>query len=123
MFLPDFLKKTIFLILLIYSIYSIGSTFWSIHTNVIEKDKEYQDKILGLKDERNKLQEKLNSINTDEFVEKEARTRLNMRKEGEEVFLITSNEAEKSEAVSYTETTDRFKKTRSNFDKWMELLF
>jgi cell division protein FtsB len=123
MFLPDFLKKTIFLILLIYSIYSIGSTFWSIHTNVIEKDKEYQDKILGLKDERNKLQEKLNSINTDEFVEKEARTRLNMRKEGEEVFLITSNEAEKSEVVSYTETTDRFKKTRSNFDKWMELLF
>lgn len=123
MFLPEFLKKSILVFLLIYSIYSIGSTFWSIHTNVIEKDKDYQSKILGLKDEKSKLEEKLSIINSDEFVEKEARTRLNMRKDGEEVYLISPKDAEKNENVSYTDTSEKIRKTATNFDKWMELLF
>jgi cell division protein FtsB len=123
MFLPEFLKKSILLVLLMYSIYSIGSTFYSIHSNVIQKDTEYKEKILGLKTEKENLEEKLKVINSDEFVEKEARTRLNMKKEGEEVFLISPKEAVKNEEVQYTETTAAFKKNTSNFDKWMELLF
>jgi cell division protein FtsB len=123
MFLPDFLKKSILLVLLIYSIYSIGSTFYSIHSNVIQKDNEYKEKILGLKTEKSNLEEKLQVINSDEFVEKEARTRLNMKKEGEEVYLISSKEAPKSEEVKYTETTAKMNKNLSNFDKWMDILF
>lgn len=123
MFLPDFLKKSILLVLLIYSIYSIGSTFYSIHSNVIQKDNEYKEKILGLKTEKSNLEEKLQVINSDEFVEKEARTRLNMKKDGEEVYLISSKEAPKSEEVKYTETTAKMNKNLSNFDKWMDILF
>lgn len=123
MFLPDFLKKSILVVLLIYSIYSIGSTFYSIHSNVIQKDNEYKEKILGLKTEKSNLEEKLQVINSDEFVEKEARTRLNMKKEGEEVYLISSKEAPKSEEVKYTETTAKMNKNLSNFDKWMDILF
>jgi cell division protein FtsB len=123
MFLPDFLKKSILVVLLIYSMYSIGSTFYSIHSNVIQKDTEYKEKILGLKTEKSSLEDKLQVINSDEFVEKEARTRLNMKKEGEEVYLISSKEAPKSEEVKYTETTAKMNKNLSNFDKWMDILF
>jgi len=123
MFLPDFLKKIILVVLLIYSIYSIGSTFYSIHSNVIQKDNEYKEKILGLKTEKSNLEEKLHTINSDEFVEKEARTRLNMKKDGEEVYLISSKEAPKSEEVQYTETTAKISKSLSNFDKWIDILF
>jgi len=123
MFLPDFAKKLILLALFAYSIYSIGVTFFSIHSNVIQKDTEYKDKILGLKTEKSDLEEKLNKINSDEFVEKEARTRLNMKKEGEELFLISNGDPKKSEEVSYTETTAKSNKNPSNFDKWMEILF
>ena len=123
MFLPDFLKKSILVVLLIYSMYSIGSTFYSIHSNVIQKDTEYKEKILGLKTEKSSLEDKLQVINSDEFVEKEARTRLNMKKEGEEVYLISPKEAPKSEEVKYTETTAKMNKNLSNFDKWMDILF
>lgn len=123
MFLPDFLKKSILVVLLIYSMYSIGSTFYSIHSNVIQKDTEYKEKILGLKTEKSSLEDKLQVINSDEFVEKEARTRLNMKKEGEELYLISPKEAPKSEEVKYTETTAKMNKNLSNFDKWMDILF
>ena len=99
------------------------NTFFSIHTNVIKKDQEYKEKILGLKSEKIDLEQKLEVINSEEFVEKEARTRLNMRKEGEEVYLISSNESKKDEEVVYTESNTGLAKKTSNFHKWMELLF
>jgi cell division protein FtsB len=123
MILPDFLKKGVLILLLVYSIYSLFSTFISIHNNVLEKDREYKNKILGLKDEKSQLEEKLSLVNSDEFVEKEARTRLNMKKEGEEIYLISSNESKKPQEVKYMETTPQEIKNASNFQKWMEILF
>ncbi len=123
MFLPDFIKKFILILLLIYSFSSIFNTFSSIHNNVLKKDAEYKEKILGLKVEKENLESKLAMINSDEFVEKEARTRLNMKKENEEIYLISSNEPQIKEEVSYIETSPKMKKEESNFDKWMELLF
>jgi cell division protein FtsB len=123
MFLPEFLKKSILLFLLIYSIYSLVVTFLSIHSNVIQKDNEYKERILGLKDEKAQLENKLNRINSDEFVEKEARTRLNMRKEGEEIYLLSGNEAKKAEEVTYTDTNSNSPKNDSNLSRWMEILF
>jgi len=123
MFLPEFLKKSILLFLLIYSIYSLVVTFLSIHSNVIQKDNEYKERILGLKDEKAQLENKLNRINSDEFVEKEARTRLNMRKEGEEIYLLSGNEAKKAEEVTYSDTNPNSAKNDSNLSRWMEILF
>ena len=123
MFLPIFIKKSVLVLLLIYSLYSLINTFFSIHSNVLQKDAEYKDKILGLKDEKNELEKKLITINSDDFVEKEARSRLNMKKEGEEVYLVSSNEAKKAEEIKYMETVPVISKNHSNFDKWMEILF
>lgn len=123
MFLPNSIKKLSLILFLIYAFYSTFNTISSIHTNVIQKDQEYQEKILGLKDEKATLETKLNTINSDEFVEKEARSRLNMKKEGEEVYLITSNEVVKTQEVSYTETLPQAPNQASNLDRWMELLF
>jgi len=123
MFLPNSIKKLSLILFLIYAFYSTFNTISSIHTNVIQKDQEYQEKILGLKDEKATLETKLNTINSNEFVEKEARSRLNMKKEGEEVYLISSNEVVKTEEVSYTETLPQAPNQASNLDRWMELLF
>lgn len=123
MILPDFLKKSIFAFLLLYSFYSLISTFMSIHSNVIQKDSEYQAKILGLKDEKAKLEDKLKVINSDEFVEKEARTRLNMKKDGEEVYLVSANNSPKIDPIVYTDSGEKPLKKLSNFERWMEIIF
>ena len=81
------------------------------------------NKILGLKDEKKSLEDKFQIINSDDFVEKEARTKLNMKKEGEDVYILPSNEAPKSQEISYVEGNSSNLNKTSNFQKWMELLF
>lgn len=97
-------------------------TFDSIWQTSKKKDALNQQ-ILGLKDQRKALEDKFLVINSDEFVEKEARTKLSMKKEGEEVYLVPSTEAQVAEKVDYTETEARPAKKQSNFAKWVELLF
>ncbi len=123
MFLPESIKKISLLLILLYSVYSLADTLISIHTNVIQKDQEYQNKILGLKTEKSDLEQKLELINSNEFVEKEARERLNMKKEGEEIYLITSNQAPQKEEIIYSDIAPKLNKPASNFDRWMEILF
>ena len=81
------------------------------------------NKILGLKDEKKNLEDKFQIINSDDFVEKEARTKLNMKKEGLDVYIFPSNEAPKSQEISYVEGNSSNLNKTSNFQKWMELLF
>lgn len=123
MTLPIFIKKSAQVSIVIYALYSLITTTFSIHSNAVQKEEEYQRTILGLKNQKKDFENKLSEVNSAEFVEKEARTRLNMRKDGEEVYLISSNEAKKSLEVTYTETTPKGSKNTSNFQKWMEILF
>ena len=49
-----------------------------------------------------------------------------MKKEGEELYLMPKNDQEKPENITYQETFDfnyEEKDTRSNFEKWVQILF
>ena len=97
-------------------------TIDSIYQTSKKKDALNQQ-ILGLKDQKRTLEDKFLVINSDEFVEKEARTKLNMKKEGEEVYLVPSTSATTTEKIDYIETEAKLIKKQSNFSKWVELLF
>jgi len=122
MFLPFLLKKVVLPALLLYGFYNIYLTTVSI-VDTARKSEEMHNKILGLKDEKKNLEDKFQIINSDDFVEKEARTKLNMKKEGEDVYILPSNEAPKSQEISYVEGNSSNLNKTSNFQKWMELLF
>lgn len=123
MTLPVFIKKSAQIFIISYALYSLVLTALSIHNNVILKENQYQKTILGLKTEKKDYENKLAEVNSDEFVEKEARTRLNMRKDGEEVYLISGNDTKKTTDVAYTDIAEKSSKSTTNFQKWMEILF
>lgn len=80
--------------------------------------------ILGLETQKKDLEDKFKVINSDDFVEKEARTRLNMKKEGEEVYIVNDNSSKNSnENISYVESTAVSSQKTSYFQRWVELLF
>jgi cell division protein FtsB len=122
MFLPFLLKKIILPFLLLLSFYQIYMTIDSIWQTSVKKDALSQQ-ILGLKDQKKALEDKFLVINSDEFIEKEARTKLNMKKEGEEIYLVPSTKAPEAEVVEYVETEGKLQNKQPNFSKWVELLF
>jgi len=97
-------------------------TIDSIWQTSVKKDALSQQ-ILGLKDQKKALEDKFLVINSDEFIEKEARTKLNMKKEGEEIYLVPSTKAPEAEVVEYVETEGKLQNKQPNFSKWVELLF
>ncbi|NBO36366.1 hypothetical protein EBU91_02345 [bacterium] len=125
MYLPRLLKNLIYLSVFVYFLYSVYATSSAIYSSS-KKTEEiiHKKEVLGAK--KQELESKLQVINTDDFVEKEARTKLNMKKEGEELYLMPKNDQEKPENITYQETFDfnyEEKDTRSNFEKWVQILF
>ncbi len=125
MYLPRLLKNLIYLSVFVYFLYSVYATSSAIY-NSSKKTEEIIHKKDSLGAKKQELESKLQVINTDDFVEKEARTKLNMKKEGEEMYLMPKNDQEKTENITYQETFDfnyEEKDTRSNFEKWVQILF
>ena len=122
MFLPFLLKKIILPGIVLFGFYQIYMTIDSVYQTSEKKDVLNQQ-ILGLKDQKRTLEDKFLVINSDEFVEMEARTKLSMKKEGEEVYLVPSTVAPAAEKIDYIETDARLVMKKSNFSKWVELLF
>ncbi|NBO22841.1 hypothetical protein EBU94_05840 [bacterium] len=125
MYLPRLLKNLIYLSVFVYFLYSVYATSSAIYSSS-KKTEEiiHKKEVLGAK--KQELESKLQVINTDDFVEKEARTKLNMKKEGEELYLMPKSDQEKPENITYQETFDfnyEEKDTRSNFEKWVQILF
>lgn len=125
MYLPRLLKNLIYLSVFVYFLYSVYATSSAIYSSS-KKTEEiiHKKEVLGAK--KQELESKLQVINTDDFVEKEARTKLNMKKEGEELYLMPKSDQEKTENITYQETFDfnyEEKDTRSNFEKWVQILF
>lgn len=125
MYLPRLLKNLIYLSVFVYFLYSVYATSAAIYSSS-KKTEEiiHKKEVLGAKKEE--LESKLQVINTDDFVEKEARTKLNMKKEGEELYLIPKPDSEKIDGVTYQETFNyeyHEKDNRSNIQKWMQILF
>lgn len=73
-----------------------------------------QDQLNDLKDEEASLEAKLGEVESDIFVEAEARNKLNMKKEGEIVLIVP-----KGEEIENSITSDEEEKGLSNWGKWL----
>ena len=123
MFLPDLLKKSIQYGLILVSIVSIYRTAYSV-IETSRKGEKLSAEAKNLTQQKKELEDKFLVINSDEFVEKEARTRLNMKKEGEDVYFIPNSQSENSDKIDYTEYKEATPKNiKSNAQRWFELLF
>ena len=116
--LPVLLKRIVFYSLLLYAFYSLSITTRDIYS-LSSKESERVNKINSLEAQKEKKSSELNYLNSDEFVEKEARTKLNMKKENEQVYVIPVESYQNLDSNNVLGT----KKTRSNLQKWMEVLF
>jgi cell division protein FtsB len=112
------MKKVIFIvivIILILMISNLASSIWDIWQG---RDVVFQaQKSLSLEKQKNQeLKSKLSYVQTPEFIEKEARDKLFMSKEGERKVLIPKEEKEQKELKSESEN-------EPNWKKWLALFF
>ena len=129
-FLPNKLALYIFFSILISL--SIFNSYKAI-TDIIalsRAETEASHEIDRLQEEKSILQKRLEAVNSDVFVEREARTKLNMKREGEEVYIIPTqaSDREDGQKVESAEVLGDFTVNQptpmpSNFDKWLEILF
>jgi cell division protein FtsB len=76
--------------------------------------------IESLKEKNQALSNLLDYFNSEESLEKEARLKLNLLKEGEKLVIITPNKKTDSEN-QFSEDIEE--KQPSNFEKWLKYLF
>lgn len=116
--LPDLLKKIVVYSLFVYGIYNLSAFFIDIYS-LSQKESEKTNKIESLERDKKNLKEKLVYINSDDFVEKEARTKLNMKKEEEQIYIVNNG----SSNIQSAEKETKKKVKKSVFNKWMEVIF
>lgn len=87
-------SKFITYALLVLSIFFLYSTLGSIMRVKKAKDQilDSYDQIVGLKKEKEDLQERLEEIRSEEFVEKQLRDGLGLAKEGDLVIILPEDE-------------------------------
>jgi cell division protein FtsB len=87
----------------------------------IDKEVEgIKKEIESLKEKNQALSNLLDYFNSEESLEKEARLKLNLLKEGEKLVIITPNKKTDSEN-QFSEDIEE--KQPSNFEKWLKYLF
>jgi len=116
--LPVLLKRLFFYSAMAYGLYSLFSLSLDIY-NLSLKESEKNQKIQSLEQEKSKLNEKLVFINSNDFVEKEARTKLNMKKENEQIFVVNNG----NNPVNQDDSENKTKTKKSVFSRWMEVIF
>lgn len=116
--LPVLLKRIVFYTLMSIGIYNLVSLSIDIY-NLSQKEAEKNQKIESLEKEKRRLNEKLTFVNSNDFVEKEARTKLNMKKENEQIYVVNNG----NQASTKDETESKKTEKKSNFSKWMEVIF
>jgi cell division protein FtsB len=134
MILPGNIIKHIPLLLIaIYGFYSLLNTGSEIY-HLSQEEAQMKNKIVILNEKKQELKEKLELTNSEDFVEKEARTRLNMKKPGEEVYIVPTSENKDStnrEQIDYKNNINNYNvlgittevKTKSNAELWADILF
>ncbi len=112
-------------ILLFASLSFAKTTFEIMKSNA--RLEELQAEVNLLAEEKELLEESLSYQKTAEYVEEEARNKLNMVKDGEEIYVIGDKleeelavaKARQLEQAAVAGDTDH----RSNFGQWLELVF
>ncbi|PIZ99750.1 MAG: hypothetical protein COX77_00730 [Candidatus Komeilibacteria bacterium CG_4_10_14_0_2_um_filter_37_10] len=85
--------------------------------------KNINQQLADLAQEKNDLANLLNYVQSNDFVEEEARTKLNMRKPGEKVIII-SNTAQVKELLPTPLTViDPSEQDGKNWQRWLDYFF
>lgn len=111
-------KKLVSGLILVFVIFTIVSLARNVY-NLVQTGKQLEKtekKIQGLKQDQGNLKKDLDRVESDQFIEEEARKKLNYVK-GEEVVVILPKE----NTDQQQETLN--KKPLSNWQKWLNLLF
>jgi len=114
------MKKVIFLAVVIGLVFVINNQVRSIYDLWQKKDLvlSTQKELEYLKDENKKLKSELSYVQTDEFIEKEARDKLLWVKENEQQVLITDKIITKSIAEE-----QKAIQIKPNWQQWWEIFF
>ena len=116
--LPVLLKRIVFYSAMAFGLYNLVTLSLDIYS-LSQKEAEKQQKIQSLEAEKKKLNDKLVFINSDEFVEKEARTKLNMKKENEQIFVVNNG----NKIIKTEENNEKTQIKKPIFSRWMEVIF
>ena len=112
------MKKTLFIIAIVVFLIIINNLVRSIYS-IWQKDKLADDaekQLAYQKGENTRLKSDLSYVQTQEFIEKEARDKLFMTKPNESIVL-GSEDIQKNNKFSNTQ------KNKPNWEKWLELFF
>lgn len=82
--------------------------------------KKAEEKLVELEKEHDKLAEKKEYFQSPEFIEEEARNKLNLAKEEETVVILPSNIEETSQWLKQKGTKEE---NLPNWEKWWDLFF
>ncbi len=115
-------KKLILIILFIVSLYLIVYSVKDILGILKKKEeiKKEQLKLERLKAKNEELKKQLEYVKTPEFIEKEAREKLNLARPGEVVVILPENV---SEIVDIGKEQKPSKEEKPNWKKWLNLFF
>ena len=116
--LPVLLKRIVFYSAMVFGLYNLITLSLDIYS-LSQKEAEKNQKIQSLENEKKELNEKLVFINSEEFVEKEARTKLNMKRENEQIFVINNG----SNIIKSQEINEKPQVKKPIFARWMEVIF
>ncbi len=117
------IKYFALVVLLVLATYNISRTTLEIYKSsrrLSEMEKEVEAK----KSENASLKDRLKYTLTNEFVEKEARNKLNLVKPGEKILIPTSDARRSGQEEGLQALLDQNEvENRSNFEKWLMLFF
>lgn len=110
------MKKIVFFVVLLASIFAINNLVRSIYTLWNKQDLLIQARrdVEKEKKQNNELLQKLKVVESEEFVEKQARDKLFMVKPGERLVVLPNIEEEK---------TEKPKEAVPNWKQWLDLFF
>ncbi len=124
MTIEKFTSSKLFIILLILILIGIFTALGKEGYRKYQLDKEItslEKEISSLKKENKEISELLNYFKSNEFLEKQARLKLNLLKQGEKLIIIRPEKQDILSSSSIEE--NKTKKDFSNIKKWWDYLF
>lgn len=107
-------------------IFSIGISKRMMRKNQINKETEQlRAEIERLEANSKDLNDLLAYLNSNDFIEEEARTKLGLRKDGEQIVIINNNKSNNTKAINSSPKVYRpaTSKEKSNPEKWRDYFF
>jgi cell division protein FtsB len=111
-------KKLISLFIIIFGLFFIASLGRNVYdlTRTSKQIEKAGKKVAGLGKDQEELKKQLEYVKSEQFVEKEAREKLNFVKEGEVVVVLPKENSNQT-------PDDSDQKPLPNWQKWLKILF